>query len=257
LSPFHHSLRIPAILLCSFLLIHCGGTEKPAELVRTGPPVSPDAVNGATVTGKVAYTGATPTPRPIDMSANPQCERSHRDHPVNAEDVVVNANGTLRNVFVWVKSGVPSQNWAVPAAAVEIDQQYCMYHPHVLGVMAGQNVRISNSDPVNHNIHPIPQINEEWNDTQSTGEAPKLRSFAKQEVMVPVKCNVHPWMRAYFGVVSHPFFAVTGDDGSFTIKGLPPGTYTIQTWHEKFGTQEQQVTVGAKESRAVDFSYKG
>jgi plastocyanin len=160
-------------------------------------------------------------------------------------------------VFVWIKSGVPAANWAVPAAPVAIDQKYCTYQPHVIGAMTGQNIQISNDDPVNHNIHPVPQINEEWNDTQSPGEAPKLRSFPKQEIMIPVKCNVHPWMRSYIGVVSHPFFAVTGDDGSFTIKGLPPGTYTIQTWHEKFGVQEQQVTVGAKESKTVDFSYKG
>jgi len=140
---------------------------------------------------------------------------------------------------------------------VTIDQQYCMYHPHVVGAMTGQSILISNSDAANHNIHPVPEINQEWNEMQSAGEAPKVRSFAKQEVMIAVKCNVHPWMRAYIGVVAHPFFAVTGDDGSFTIKGLPPGTYTIQTWHEKFGTQELQVTVGSKESKAVDFSYKG
>jgi plastocyanin len=249
--------RTLAPLLCAFALGSCGGVEKPAEVARAGPLVSPDEANGATLTGKVAYAGSQPAAKPIDMSANPQCERTHKDHPVVAEDIVVNQNGTLRNVFVWVKSGVPAQNWAVPAEAVGIDQQYCMYHPHVIGAMTGQNIRISNTDPVNHNIHPVPQINEEWNDTQSPGEAPKLRSFAKQEVMIPVKCNVHPWMRSYIGVVSHPFFAVTGEDGSFTIKGLPPGTYTIQTWHEKFGTQEQQVTVGSKESKAVDFSYKG
>jgi hypothetical protein len=127
----------------------------------------------------------------------------------------------------------------------------------VVGVMTGQQLVISNSDAANHNIHPVPEVNTEWNEMQSAGEAPKVRSFAKQEVMIPVKCNVHPWMRAYIGVVAHPFFAVTEDDGSFTIKGLPPGTYTIQIWHEKLGTQELQVTVGSKESKAVDFSYKG
>ena len=254
----HNLPRVSAILLCSLALIHCGGTsEKPAETARTGPVVSPDEANGATVTGKVAYTGAPPVARVIDMSANPQCERTHKGQAITAEDVVVNPNGTLRNVFVWVKSGVPAQNWAVPTVPVAIDQRACMYHPHVIGAMVGQNIEISNTDPVNHNIHPVPQTNEEWNDTQSPGGAPKLRSFAKQEIMVPVKCNVHPWMRAYIGVVAHPFFAVTGDDGSFTIKGLPPGTYVIQSWHEKFGPMEQTVTVGAKESKTVDFSYKG
>ena len=251
-------LRIPATLVFAFALTHCGSnSERPSDKVRSGPVVSPDEANGATLSGKVAYSGAPHVAKIIDMSANPQCEHTHKNHPLTADDIVVNANGTLRNVFVWVKTGVPAQNWAVPSAPVAIDQQSCMYRPHVIGVMVGQNIRISNDDPVNHNIHPIPMANEEWNDTQSAGEAPKLRSFSRQEVMVPVKCNVHPWMRAYVGVVAHPFFAVTGDDGSFTIKGLPPGTYTIQSWHEKFGTQELQVTVGARESKAVDFSYKG
>jgi plastocyanin len=252
----HNCPRILAILLCSLALLHCGG-EKPAEVARTGPVISPDEANGAIVAGKVAFNGRAPAPKVIDMSANPQCERTHKGQPVTADDIVVNGNGTLRNVFVWVKSGVPASNWSVPSAAVAIDQKACMYTPHVIGVMVGQNITISNADPVNHNIHPIPRTNEEWNDTQSPGEAPKTRTFAKQEIMVPVKCNVHPWMRAYLGVVSHPFFAVTGDDGSFTIKGLPPGTYTIEAWHEKFGTLEMQVSVGAKESKAVDFSYKG
>lgn len=252
----HNFWRIPGILLCSFALIRCG-SEKPAEIARTGPVVSPDEANGATVTGKVAFSGKAPTPKVIDMSANPQCERTHKGQSVTADDIVVNGNGTLRNVFVWVKSGVPASNWAVPPSPVAIDQKACMYSPHVIGAMVGQNISISNADPVNHNIHPIPQTNEEWNDTQSPGEAPKTRTFNKQEIMVPVKCNVHPWMRAYIGVVAHPFFAVTGDDGSFTIKGLPPGTYTIEAWHEKFGTLEMQVTVGSKESKAVDFSYKG
>jgi plastocyanin len=236
----------------------CSGEKSPeAATLPAGPLATPDEVNGATLTGKVSFTGPKPTSRPIDMSANPQCERNHKGHPMVAEDVVVNGNGTLRNVFVWIKIGVAQRNWAAPTAAVEIDQKDCMYRPRVIGAMVGQNIRISNSDPVNHNIHPIPQINEEWNDTQSTGEAPKLWSFSKQEVAIPVKCNVHPWMRSYIGVVSHPFFAVTGEDGSFTIKGLAPGTYTLQTWHEKFGTQEQQVTVGSKESKTIHFSYKG
>jgi len=250
--------RMGLAVACAVALAGCGsGGSAAAPEIKSGPVVSPDEVNGATLTGKVAYTGQAPARKPIDMSANPQCERTHKDHPLVAEDIVVNPNGTLRNVFVWIKSGVPAANWAVPAAPVAIDQKYCTYQPHVIGAMTGQNIQISNDDPVNHNIHPVPRINEEWNDTQSPGEAPKLRSFPKQEIMIPVKCNVHPWMRSYIGVVSHPFFAVTGDDGSFTIKGLPPGTYTIQTWHEKFGVQEQQVTVGAKESKTVDFSYKG
>jgi plastocyanin len=140
---------------------------------------------------------------------------------------------------------------------VALDQHGCMYQPHVLGVMAGQKIDIKNSDTTNHNIHPLPQTNQEWNESQPPGSDVKVQSFPRQEVMIPVKCNIHPWMRSYIGVVSHPFFAVTGDDGTFTIKGLPPGTYTIETWHEKYGTQDQQITVGPKESKTVDFSFKG
>jgi hypothetical protein len=132
-----------------------------------------------------------------------------------------------------------------------------MYQPHVIGIMAGQNIDIKNSDPTNHNIHPMPAVNQEWNESQPPGTPDKMQSFPRQEVMVPVKCNIHPWMRAYMGVVSNPFFAVTGDDGTFSLKGLPPGTYTIQVWQEKYGTQEQQITVGAKDSKTLDFTIKG
>ena len=243
-------------------LISCSSDKPPAaattELAPTGPALSPDEANGATLTGKVAFTGAKPPLSMIDMSANPACERAHKDAPLAAEDIVVNPNGTLKYVFVWVKSGLPAnQRWAIPATPVVLDQSGCQYKPHMIGVMTGQNVELRNSDPTNHNIHPQPSLNPEWNDSQAPGGDPKFKTFARQEIMIPVKCNVHPWMRSFIGAVNHPFFAVTGDDGTFTIEGLPPGTYVIQTWHEKFGTVEQTVTVGAKEHKAVDFSYKG
>ena len=120
-----------------------------------------------------------------------------------------------------------------------------------------QNITIKNADATNHNIHPLPKVNNEWNESQPPGSADKTQSFPRQEIMLPVKCNIHPWMRAYINVVSHPFFAITGDDGSFTIKGLPPGTYTVEVVHEKYGNQEVQVTVGAKESKTADFTIKG
>jgi hypothetical protein len=132
-----------------------------------------------------------------------------------------------------------------------------MYKPHVLALMTGQNLTIKNADATNHNIHPLPKVNQEWNESQPPGSADKIQSFPRQEIMLPVKCNIHPWMRAYINVVSHPFFAVTGDDGSFTMKGLPPGTYTVEVVHEKYGNQEVQVTVGAKESKTADFTIKG
>ena len=256
-----------AVLAGTLALAGCG-SDKPAETAAktesAAPPAAgggtttPDEANGGTVTGKVAFTGEKPKMATLDMSANPACERSHKGEPVKSEEVVVNGNGTLKNTFVWVKSGLPeATKWAVPAGTTSLDQNGCMYKPRVIGLMTGQQFEIKNSDPTNHNIHPMPTVNRDWNESQSPGQEPIKKRFGYQEVMIPVKCNVHPWMRAYIGVVSHPFFAVTGDDGTFTIKGLPPGTYVIQSWHEKYGPMEQTVTVGAKESKTVDFSYKG
>lgn len=245
-------------------LAGCGGGEKeaPKQAAESAAPAgggaaaTPDEANGGTITGKVAFDGAKPAAKTIDMSAVPVCTRAHPT-PQKSEEVMVNDNNTLKNVFVWVKSGLPDKTWQVPTTTVTLDQHGCMYQPHVIGVMAGQNIDIKNSDPTNHNIHPLPTTNQEWNESQPPGSADKMQSFPRQEVLIAVKCNIHPWMRSYIGVVSHPFFAVTGDDGSYTIKGLPPGTYTIEIVHEKYGKQEQQVTVGAKESKALDFTVKG
>jgi len=255
---------IGAGMACMLALVGCGGSETKTEAPKAadasaggGAAAVPDEANGGTITGKVSLDGAKPTMKTIDMSANPVCTKAHASAPQKSEEVVVNDNGTLKYAFVWIKAGLPDKNWQVPTTAIQLDQNGCMYKPHVIGVMTGQNIEIKNSDPTNHNIHPLPQTNQEWNESQPPGSEAKMQSFARQEVMIPVKCNIHPWMRSYIGVVGHPFFAVTGDDGTFTIKGLPPGTYTVETWHEKYGTQDQQVTVGAKESKTVDFSFKG
>ena len=249
----------------ALMLASCGGssdTAKKAEDTSAtasagGAAAVPDEVNGGTITGKVAFDGAKPKMKAIDMSAVPFCTKAHAGSPGMTEDAVVNDNGTLKNVFVWVKSGLPDKQWQVPTTPVLLDQNGCMYKPHVIGVMAGQQIDIKNSDATNHNIHPMPQTNQEWNESQPPGTPDKMQTFPRQEVVIAVKCNIHPWMRSYIGVVSHPFFAVTGDDGTFTIKGLPPGTYTIEMIHEKYGKQEQQVTVGAKETKTADFSVKG
>jgi len=242
------------------IIAGCGGSktsesapkEEAAAPAATAPTAAEEA-NAATITGKVSFTGDKPTMRTIDMSANPACARAHAGAPQKSEEVIINGNSTLKNVFVWVKSGVPDRQWPIPGTPVELAQKGCMYGPHVVGVMARQNIKIVNDDPTNHNIHPLPKINQEWNESQPPKGENKLKSFAREEVMIPVKCNVHPWMRAYIGVVNHPFFAVTSDDGTFTIKGLPPGTYTLEAWHEKYGTQDIPVTVGAKETKTVDF----
>jgi plastocyanin len=241
------------------LLAGCGGgKESESKKEEAAKPAAPavDEATAATVTGKVSFAGAKPAMRTLDMSATPACARAHTTTQ-KSEEVVVNDNGTLRYAFVWVKSGLPDRQWEVPKTPVKLDQHGCMYQPHMIGVMASQDIEVVNSDPTNHNIHPMPAVNREWNESQPPKGDTKIKQFARQEVMIPVKCNVHPWMKAYIGVVNHPFFAVTGEDGAFTIKGLPPGTYTIEAWHERYKTQEMTVTVGPKETKTVDFSYKG
>jgi Carboxypeptidase regulatory-like domain len=245
----------------ALVLASCGGGSKEeAKKEEAAPaaaaPTAAEEANAATITGKVVFTGEKPVMRTIDMSDKPVCMRAHAGSPQKSEEVMVNDNGTLRYVFVWVKSGLPDRQWPTPATPVELDQKGCMYAPHVIGVMTNQGILIKNDDPTNHNIHPLPKINQEWNESQPPGGDSKTKSFPRQEVMIAVKCNVHPWMRAYIGVVAHPFFAVTGDDGTFTIKGLPPGNYTLEAWHEKYGPQDVQVTVAPKESKSVDFTFK-
>ena len=234
-------------------------SEQPAETTTAQAPTPIDQSTVGQVTGKVSFQGEKPKLQRIMMDQDPVCVQKHTG-PVYAEDGQVNANGTLPNVFVYVKSGAEKYVFATPAEPVTLDQDGCMYKPHVVGTMVGQTLRIVSSDATTHNIHPQPQTNREWNMSQAPGAPPIEQKFAREEVMIPVKCNQHPWMRAYVGVVKNPFFAVTGSNGSFTIKGLPPGDYTIGAWTALGGgagqTQEQKVTVGPKETKTVDFTFK-
>jgi len=188
------------------------------------------------------------------MDSDPNCAQQGGN--ASNESVVVGADGALQNVFVYVKDGLGTLRFPIPSAAVVIDQKGCRYVPHVLGVQAGQRVEILNSDPTLHNIHAVPMANREFNTGQPIPGMRHAHQFTAREVMVPFKCDVHPWMNAYVGVLDHPFFGVTGADGSFELKGLPPGTYTIEAWHETLGAQTQMVTIGAKETGTVAFSFK-
>jgi len=205
--------------------------------------------NAASISGTVKLDGTAPKPSKIDMSQDPACKGT------NTVETYVVDNGDLANVFVYVKDGL-SGNFDPPKDAVSIDQQGCKYHPHVLGVMVGQNIEVKNDDPTTHNIHPTPQNNREWNLTQTPNGTPVEKNFAREEIMLPVKCNIHPWMRMYINVVKNPFYAVTGPDGKYEIKGLPPGTYTIGFVQEKLGEKDQKITVAAKDSKTVDQTFK-
>lgn len=247
------SKTFPALVAGLILLSSCGA--KPEEKKAEAPAASIDPAAAATITGKVTFTGEKPAVKTISMDAVPACANQHKG-TIEAEDTVINANGTLKNVFVYVKSGLPARQWPAPKTPVALDQKACVYSPRVAGIMTGQDLEITNNDPSMHNIHPLPRNNKEWNTSQAPKGEKIVKQFDKEEVMVRFKCNVHPWMVAWVGVVAHPFFAVTGADGSFSLAGLPPGDYTLEAWHEKLGTQEIKVTVAAKESKAADFAFK-
>ena len=226
-------------------------TAAPGTAAAPAPAATPiDQATAASVSGTVSFTGTAPKPAKIDMSQDPACKG------MNMAETEVVDGGKVANVFVYVKDGLGNRTFDVPKDPVTIDQSGCKYHPHVLGVMAGQTIKIVNSDPTTHNIHPTPADNREWNESQPP-QAPALeKTFAREEIMLPVKCNQHPWMKMYVNVVKSPFYAVTGPDGKFEIKGLPPGTYTIAFVQEKLGTQEQKVTLAAKDSKTVDATFK-
>jgi plastocyanin len=210
---------------------------------------------GATVTGRVRFTGTPPTNPRIDMSEVAQCRAKYTTPPTE-ERVVVGQGGALANVFIYVKSGLPAgQRYPAPAAPVVIDQDGCRYHPHVLGIQVGQNLEVRNSDPLMHNIKSRATKNRPFNFSQPNAGMKQNRTFSAPEVMVTLECNVHNWMRAFVGVVDHPFFAVSGTDGTFSIKGLPAGTYTVEAWHERFGVRTATVTVPATGSKTQDFTF--
>lgn len=252
-----------SIMLSAVLMAGCSKKEESNEQAESTSQPTGTAIDQSTVgsvSGKVKYAGAKPKLANIHMDQDQVCVSKHSS-VVKVEDGQVNDNGTLPNVFVYVKDGADKYTFATPTSAVTLDQNGCMYKPHVLGLQVNQTLHVISSDATTHNIHPQPKDNREWNESQAPGAAPLDKKFARAEVMIPVKCNQHPWMKAYVGVTKNPFFAVTGSDGSYTITGLPPGDYTIGAWSAIGGaqgqSQEQKVTVGSKESKTLDFNFKG
>jgi len=188
------------------------------------------------------------------MAADPSCAKQHST-PVLNQDVVADAKGALQNVVVFVADGLGDRTFDPPTQPAVIEQKGCVYQPHVLALQANQRLEVVNDDPTSHNVHATPVSNREWNKAEPPGTRVDL-AFAREEVAIPVKCNVHPWMRSYVAVFKHPYFVVTGTDGSFDLRNLPPGTYTIEAWHEKLGTATQKITVGANDTKAIDFVFK-
>lgn len=268
---FTRSTKISLALVLGTSLLALGSACGPKGDESTGKnggdkgaPAKKYASKGdeGTITGSVAYAGTPKAPVKIDTSADAVCGQKNPN--LESEDTKV-TNGKLANAFVYIKDGtladgtkISAVGFDTPSDAVTLDQNGCHYVPHVLGIQTNQTLKITNSDPTQHNIHPSPKVNEEWNQGQGAGAAPLEKKFTRAEILIPVKCNQHPWMKSYVGVLKHPFFAVSAADGTFTIKGVPPGKYTVVAWHEGGAdgtTQTKEVTVAAKGSATAEFSF--
>ena len=247
--------------LCFFLaavlsaaIAGCGKKQSDEPAAQPEPTAVVDPATAGSITGTVKLDGPPPVFHPIDMSAEAVCEQSH-SAPVIPPIIVRASNGALANVVVYVKSGLGSYHFDIPAAPAVLTQKGCMYDPRVLAVMTGQKLDIDNEDPTIHNVHPMPRVNHPWNKSEPVGDPPIETSFPKPEMAIPIACNIHPWMRAFLFVFADPYFAVTTKNGAFELKNLPPGTYTIEAWQEKYGAQDQTVTVGPKDSKTLAFTF--
>ena len=218
-----------------------------------------NAAAEGTITGTVKLTGTPPKMKTIDMSKDPVCVKAHANNPAHLENVVVGPSGGLEYVVLYLSEGLaPAAANQVPSTPQRYDQKGCMYVPHVIGVDVDQKIEITTSDPTTHNIHPLPKPggpNIGWNKSQPTGAPPIITSWKAEEVAIPIKCNIHPWMHGYHAVVKGPY-AVSDDNGSYSISNLPPGNYTVSAWHEEYGTQTQKVTVTAGKPATADFTFK-
>ena len=215
-----------------------------------------DPATAGSLHGKVTFRGVKPARAMISMDSEAECQQAHAGHPVYDEPVVVGKDAGLANTFVYIQSGLEGKKFEPVQEAVTLDQRGCMFVPRVIAIRAGQTLNLRNSDSVSHNVHPMPKENREWNQQQSPQTPDIQHRFARPEIMIPVKCNVHSWMHAYIGVVEHPYFAVTGADGRFAFGNVPPGDYTIAVWHERLGNQSQPVHVDASAHATVDFTYR-
>jgi plastocyanin len=232
----------------------CGPAPKVAEKPAY---FEVDKATAGTIRGTIRFAGKKPAGKVISLDADPLCAKLHPGGTITEDGMVVGADGGLGNVFVYVKTGLEGKRFAPPETAAVINQKGCRFAPRVMGIQTTQTLRVTNSDPVTHNIHPQPEKNRDWNQSQAPDDPPLLRRFAVPEVMIRVKCNVHNWMRAWIGVVDHPYFAVTGADGAFSLKNVPPGTYTVAVWQEQLGESEQTVTVEASGESEITFTLKG
>jgi plastocyanin len=243
----------------SLLPAACGNQENSEKRTpperSTAPPAVVGPATAGSVSGVVRLDGPAPAARKIIMSGDAACTAANQEPPTSQE-VVADAQGNLANVVIYVKGGIGNFSFAIPKTPVEINQQGCMYAPHVVAARTGQTVVFRNADKTIHNIHPQPKNNPSWNRSQSPGAPAIEERFSREEIAIPVMCNVHPWMRSYLAIFDHPYSAVSGPGGAFEIRNLPPGNYTLEAWHEKYGTLSQALVISAKEAKKVSFVFR-
>jgi plastocyanin len=236
-----------------------GGGEaaeaEPKEQTTGSAPAPIDPATVGSIRGSVFFDGEAPVPAPITLTT--ECSALHAGGKAPAgEEILVNSNKTLKNVFVYIKTGLEGRKFPVPAEIVVLDQKGCMYVPHVLAARAGQSVEVRSSDPATHNVNCVGLKNKGFNRAMPGGIAPLVAKFATPELSIKFKCDIHPWMGAFLHVTSHPYFAITGDGGTFEIGNIPPGNYTIEAVHESLKTKSQTVTIGPKDAKDVEFRYQ-
>jgi plastocyanin len=253
-----YSILLLALIVAAMMLVNCKpkGRKSASDADDDEAPKKVKYASKSDegeIKGVIKFDGTAPDRAKIDISQDANCVRAEGDKL--ADDVLVDA-GKLQNVFVYLKGGPADRfDFGTPSDAVVLDQHGCRYTPRILGVQVGQTLEITNSDQTTHNVHPTPKNNPEWNKVQSAGQAPFKENFKKAETLIQVKCNQHPWMTAHVGVLGHPFFAVSAKDGTFTIKNVPPGKYTLIAYHEKLGEKQMSIDVAAKESKVQDFTF--
>jgi plastocyanin len=256
------SLSLLLVLAGAVFTVQCGSTKPPEKAPEPAAAAKPaeyfhvDPATAGSVRGKIVFRGTKPAKTAISMASEAGCEQAHAGHPAYEESILVGKEGGLANAFVYIQAGLEGKTFEPVKEAVTLDQRGCLFVPRVIGIRAGQTLDLKNSDSVSHNVHPLPKENREFNQQQSPESADVEHRFPRPEIMIPVKCNVHSWMHAYIGVMAHPYFAVTGADGSFELANVPPGDYTIAVWHEKLGDQTQPVHVAASARAGADFTYK-
>jgi hypothetical protein len=247
--PIVAAVRRLVVVVAALLAVACGGASCPER----PPPTPLDRATTGAIIGAVTYHGTPPPATPIRMSGDQGCAALH-EGPVTAGDVLVQHH-RVQNAFVWIREGLGDRVFPAPTAPVEIDQKGCLFVPRVTGAQTCQEIVFLNSDPVLHNVHGFAKESSPWNFSLSQVGSRRAVRVPAPEAMIRVGCDVHPWMQAYVGVVNHPYFVVTGADGAFTLKDVPPGEYVVAAWHERFGTREQRVQVDPREEQAIAFAF--